>query len=498
MRGDSHGFNECVLRMASKKLRKSWRLCAELLVRSARNRYTDRWAEPATAFAPEAKAMKAVNPTDCFDDEEGTMELIRKRLSNPYWVLVLINVLMIAYALIVDNPRTIARGLWDILSARGVLITDYVVLGGPGAALVNAALASFLTIAVMCFFRIQPNGAIIMGIWLNLGFALFGKNPLNMLPLMLGVWCYSRVRREPVSNFALMALLSATLAPMVSEIALTDLIGGLGGRFGAILSGIVAGIFFGFIFPPVASYVVRVHGGYNLYNMGFAGGLLSTAFVASLHSAGIQVDVSLIWASGHNIAFAVLLYGLSAVLVLLGFWLGNPNHVKDDFNKMMRQSGRLVTDFYLQYKENAYVNMGLLCAFSTTLVLVLGGDLNGPTIGGIFTITGFGCFGKHLKNILPILTGSILSSGLNQWAFTSPSNMLAILFSTCLAPIAGQFGALWGIAAGFIHVRVVHHAGYLSNGFNLYNNGFAAGFVVMFLLPLIMAFRKEHRDEANI
>ncbi|HML46995.1 MAG TPA: DUF1576 domain-containing protein, partial [Clostridia bacterium] len=281
-------------------------------------------------------------------------------------------------------------------------------------------------------------------------------------------------------------------------IALTDLFGGMGGRPGAILSGIFAGVFFGFIFPPVASYVVRVHGGYNLYNMGFAGGLLSTAFVASLHSAGIKVDVSLFWASGHNVAFAILLYGLSAALALLGLWLGNPGRTKEDLSKMMRQSGRLVSDFYLQYRENAYVNMGLLCAFSTTLVLALGGDLNGPTIGGILTITGFGCFGKHLRNITPVLLGSILSSAFNQWEFTAPSNMLAILFSTCLAPIAGRFGVFWGLVAGFVHVRVVHHAGYLSSGFNLYNNGFAAGFVVMFLLPLIMAFRKEAKDEANL
>ncbi|HML47059.1 MAG TPA: DUF1576 domain-containing protein, partial [Clostridia bacterium] len=147
------------------------------------------------------------------------MEPIRRRLSDPYLVLILINALFIVYALFLDSPQTIARGLWDILSARGVLITDYVDLGGPGAALVNAALASFLTVAIMRLFHIQPNGAIIMGIWLNTGFALFGKNPLNMLPLIFGVWCYSKARKEPFSNFALMALLSATLAPLVSEIA---------------------------------------------------------------------------------------------------------------------------------------------------------------------------------------------------------------------------------------------------------------------------------------
>jgi hypothetical protein len=69
--------------------------------------------------------------------------------------------------------------------------------------------------------------------------------------------------------------------------------------------------------------------------------------------------------------------------------------------------------------------------------------------------------------------------------------MIVILFCTGLAPIAGQYGWKWGLAAGFLHVNIASHTAYLSGGMNLYNNGFAAGFVAMFLLPLITMLRKE-------
>lgn len=69
--------------------------------------------------------------------------------------------------------------------------------------------------------------------------------------------------------------------------------------------------------------------------------------------------------------------------------------------------------------------------------------------------------------------------------------ILAILFSTALAPIAGKFGYKIGILAGFLHVSMVSNIGYLHGGLNLYNNGLAAGFVAMILIPIINIFKKE-------
>ena len=135
--------------------------------------------------------------------------------------------------------------------------------------------------------------------------------------------------------------------------------------------------------------------------------------------------------------------------------------------------------------------MGILCLVSTILVFIVGSHLNGPTIAGIFTIVGFGAFGKHIKNITPIIIGAILAALINVNPINSPSLVLSILFSTALAPIAGRYGYKVGILAGFLHVNMVNNIGYLHGGLNLYNNGLAAGFVAMILIPIINVFERE-------
>ena len=53
--------------------------------------------------------------------------------------------------------------------------------------------------------------------------------------------------------------------------------------------------------------------------------------------------------------------------------------------------------------------MGVNIIVSTLVLVAIGGDVNGPTIGGILTIAGFSVKGKHVKNILPVMAGVILS-----------------------------------------------------------------------------------------
>ena len=131
--------------------------------------------------------------------------------------------------------------------------------------------------------------------------------------------------------------------------------------------------------------------------------------------------------------------------------------------------------------------MGINGLIATTYVLIVGGQLNGPTIGGIFAVIGFGAFGKHFKNIIPVMIGVVIGSYLKVWSINDPSILLAALFGTSLAPIAGEFGWAYGILAGFLHSSVVLHVGSL-------HAGFSAGIVAAILVPLIEAFRKETRQ----
>ena len=83
------------------------------------------------------------------------------------------------------------------------------------------------------------------------------------------------------------------------------------------------------------------------------------------------------------------------------------------------------------------------------------------------------------------MLGVLLGSLTKEWTISSPSPMLALLFSTTLAPVAGEFGVLVGILAGYLHSSVALNVGIVYGGMNLYNNGFAGGIVAMFLVPVI-------------
>jgi len=424
----------------------------------------------------------------------------RITLPLPYALMLFVNLTFIAVAFILDDPVTIYNGFINIISSRSILITDYIAIGGIGAAFVNVAIVGLSSLCMLVMSRIRPSGATIMALWLTAGFAFFGKNVFNMIPLTIGVWLFAKYKKEPFSNYTLASLLVATLSPVVSEMSF----------FGAIslpvelIFGILIGFIVGFIFPPISSHMVRAHSGYDLYSMGFAGGLIATIVATTAHSMGHEVIPATYISSGNNFPISIMLYSFSAVMIICGLLTGDEGRLRDniktgfkDFLKFHKHSGRLITDFFFLYKNSIYINMGLLCAFATTVVLLLKAELAGIVIAGIFTMVGFASFGKHILNVTPVMIGAFLSAYLNIWPLTTPTNIAAILFSTALAPIAGQFGWIWGIFAGFLHVSVAMFVGEINGGLNLYNNGFAAGLVAMFLVPVITVserMRKGHEE----
>ncbi|GAA0751655.1 DUF1576 domain-containing protein [Clostridium sartagoforme] len=391
----------------------------------------------------------------------------------------------ILVAFLHDSPSEIFTGLKKIILSPDILITDYVEIGGIGASLFNSALTSILSMFLLIFIGVKPNGSTIMSLWLMTGFAFFGKNILNIWPIIIGVYLYSRYQKEPFLNYSLVALLSTTLAPTVSQLSFTDHFSTLF----ALVLGHGIGILTGFIIAPVASHCVKSHNGYNLYNVGFAAGLFATLLMSILRAVGIEFETRMIWNTGSNLIFSILLFTISLYLMVIGLFY-NP-HPKEKLLSIIKQPGRLVSDFYLLFGETCYINMSILGFTSTLLVIFLDGDLNGPTISGIFTIIGFGAFGKHLRNVVPIIIGALIGALIHVNPINSPSLILSILFSTALSPIAGKFGIKIGILAGFLHVNMVTNIGYLHGGLNLYNNGLAAGFVAMILIPIINVFKKE-------
>lgn len=408
-----------------------------------------------------------------------------KNFYSPYIILLGLYVCLIIFAFFIDSPKEIFYGIKSIILSSDILITDYMEVGGIGAALVNASLTSILSILLLILIGIKPNGSTIMALWLMTGFSFLGKNIFNIWPIILGIYLFSKYQREPFLNYTLVALLGTCLSPIVSQLSFTN--GST--SFPSILLGISVGILVGFILPPIASHSVKAHNGYNLYNIGFASGLVGTLLMSLLRGFGINFESRFLWHTGSNgLLFMIILF-CCIYLIVIGLLLGN--NTKKNLKIITNQTGRLINDFYLLSGPTTYINMGILGILSTIFVLIIGSDLNGATICGIFTIIGFGAFGKHIKNTIPLIIGSTIAAIFNVNGLNSPPIILSILFSTTLAPMAGKFGWKIGILAGIIHVNIVANTGYLHGGLNLYNNGLAGGLVAMILLPLITTFKKE-------
>jgi Protein of unknown function (DUF1576) len=398
--------------------------------------------------------------------------------------------LLVIFGFILEPPNEIIKGLGHIITSRDALITDYFVIGGMGASFVNAGLLTMIFTYILKFYKVPFTGPSYAALFLSAGFSLFGKNLFNVWPVFIGVYVYSKVVKESFSKFIYIAIFGTALAPLFSEIIyMNDL--NLAIR---IPVGFFISFLCGFILPPLSTHLIKIHQGFNLYNIGFTAGIIGMVAISVLRSFGIAIEPRLLWSTGNNVLLAIFLLFYFLSMVGIGIALDG----KDIWKRIKAANhykGRLITDL-LQFEgtSTTLINMGLLGCLGTFYILIIGGDLNGPTIGGILTITAFGAFGKNLKNVTPILIGVSFAALLKDFDINDPSLQLAALFGTSLAPIAGEFGPLVGILAGFLHSSVVLNVGYLHAGVNLYNNGFSAGFVAAILAPIIDEFRKDEID----
>ena len=394
---------------------------------------------------------------------------------------------LVGFAL--DSPRNILTGLVTIILSEDALITDYILIAGPGAALVNAALVTAISICVLYVADDILNGMTLVVIGLMSGFSLFGKNFVNIWPILIGTWLYTRYRKEPMGAFANIGLMATALSPIVSYIALDN-------GWGHPILGVLFGLIIGFIMPPLAAYTYRIQNGMNLYNVGFACGLLAFILVPLMSSAGATPTTYYHWAKGYNLIFGLILSGLCLLLILCGFaFSGKPLWaVWAGYRRLLQTSGRAPSDYLRMFGHSpVLVNMGINGLLGTCFILAAGGDLNGPTIGGILTIIGFSAFGKHAFNIMPVMAGVALGGFVMHGSLSDPAVQLACLFCTTLAPVAGYFGWPYGVLAGFLHSSVVLYTGSPVAGMNLYNNGFSGGLIAIVLYPAIIAIARRRK-----
>lgn len=412
--------------------------------------------------------------------------IIRRSLTRreKFMILALVPVYFILAGCLMQPIGEIGSGLLAIIREPDFLITDYFVIGGVGAAFLNAGLLTLISIGIVYALGLEMDGHTITSSFLMFGFSLFGKNVLNIWAILFGVFLYAKYHKTSLSRYIYIGFYGTSLSPIITQVMRMESIS----IYTGVLLSLCMGIIIGFVLPPLCTHVHYAHKGYSLYNVGFAGGIIATVVVSMFKSFGIKIESRLIWSSGQNGRFLVLLFLLFTGMVVVGF-LVSPKRVWAAYKDILKSSGIAGTDFVkLEGLAPTLFNMGINGLFATSIVAAVGGDLNGPTIGGIFTIVGFSSTGKHLRNIAPIMFGVCLASFAKAWNLTDPSPILALLLSTTLAPVAGEFGFLIGILAGILHSSVVLNVGIIYGGMNLYNNGFAGGIVAIFLVPVVQSF----------
>jgi hypothetical protein len=407
---------------------------------------------------------------------------------NVSFIILLLAVFLIALALLSSSLPTILTGWSAILTSPSVLITDYVAVGGLAAASFNAGLMVLLYWLVLYVLRADFNGMILAGIFTVAGFSFFGKNPFNVLPVAAGILFYAKVVGKPGRSFAAPMLFASTIAPLVSQVAF-----GFGFGWTGIAGGILLGLAAGFLIAALARHVYSLHAGYNLYNIGATGGFIGLCAYMFMRGFGLEIKPAFFWSTGHTNELGVFFTLLLITLALAGWRLGGS---LAGMKTISFRSGRLPTDnVILDGLGTTLINMAAVGLVGLLYIIIIGGVINGPVLAGLLTMTGFGALGKNLRNILPIMLGVYFITIFKIWAHTDPGPLIAALFSTALAPIAGRFGFWAGILAGILHLPMVMHVGSLHGYMNLYNNGFAGGLAVMLLIGVLKGIKPELLEE---
>lgn len=400
-----------------------------------------------------------------------------------FTVFSLLVLFVLAFA--TGTPQELAEGMKQIVWSRDALITDYFELAGYGAAFLNAALVFGIGIWMIMKEKIPFTGLTMAALFINAGYALWGKNPINIIPILFGTILYAKAHKTVFARYIYTALFGTCLAPLITELVylLPFSIG-----VNCLLS-VMTGIFIGFVLPSLSMHTASMHMGYNLFNVGFSGGIFAFIIVCVLRAFGMESESVLIWREGGGIRTAALLYGYFLCAVIYGLVISKGN-IKSLF-KIMRHPGRAVADFVLMDGAGpTLMNMGCIGIVCVTYILLTGGDFSGPVVGAILTAFGFAAFGVHMKNYLPVLAGVYLSTFLTVFEMDTPGIQLAAVFAVGLAPVAGQFGVFAGVFAGFLHAAIVMCTAEMYGGLNLYNNGFSAGWVAILMVPVMESFMK--------
>lgn len=396
-----------------------------------------------------------------------------RKINLSFNILLAISIVGFTIILFSTNFLDLVNGFISIILHPSLLITDYTAVGGLFATLLNAWIVTSISILILSKLKVQFNGIAFAGVLTIFGFSFFGKNLLNVIPIWIGFYLFTIYKKTPLKNYTGTFLFASGLAPLSSFIA-----------FGiptiplcySIPLGLIAGVIGGFITPMVVAIVGKFHQGYNLYNTGFGLGFIALLFNALLQSFGVSVSVETTVTYDYYFFLSMLILIFSLASIAFAFYIDRKPWFS--YFRILASTGSLPSDYAKEYGISAMLlNAGILGLFSLLTVILYRFQISGPMFAGIFTMIGFGGYGKHLRNVIPVMTGLTFATLLPTFNIQDLVPSVALFFVTALAPVAGKYGIFYGILAGFLHLTFNPYTFALQGGFDLYNNGFTAGLV---------------------
>lgn len=234
-------------------------------------------------------------------------EKLRKKLAGKELRVFIIFTMLVLLgaAFVTGTPMEIWEGMKTIALSRDALITDYFELAGYGGAFFNAAVVLGIGYVLLTTQNTMYIGITMASLFINVGYALWGKNPVNIWPLILGTAVYAKMHHSRLGRYIYTALFGTSLAPLITEMGFLLPFPPMANY----LISIFVGMFIGFVLPPLSMHTASMHMGYNLFNVGFSAGIVAFVIVCILKSFGIESQSVLIWREGIHPGIAIgLLY----------------------------------------------------------------------------------------------------------------------------------------------------------------------------------------------
>ena len=468
-----------------------------------------------------------------------------KKTITPYLAWAILAAIAIIYGFVLAFIQQgghafsyVIDGLITIVTNPARLTHDYIAMAGIGPAFINAGLTTLVMIGAFKFAKLPGSGPQMGVLGLVMGFAFLGKNFVNVLPILAGALLFSAYTkksgeslRDTYKGHVTFAGFATCLVPIVSQTAHIPQFVDAIGTFGATAVGVVFGLIIGFVINSMAVFIRKSHEGLNLYNIGWGAGLISilltvfyTTFGVDTFGAGNHYVLGMdgvrqiidaygnpIYISGRG-AYNWEIFGFIGFIAIYFLALGvisggKIGNLKETLYLKAGDS-KFINNMFAKYGAGpVYLAMGFLAILALVLTLPFLTYLNGPILGAIISMVGWGGFGKAVANAAAIITG-VLVAGLlryfiwpnhEQWAnytvleyFRSQTVIWTSAFwGTCLSPMARFFGWKWAIPIGMVHFAFAATIAPMHWGQNLYNNGLAAGFVCVVMIPIIRALDKK-------